>query len=175
MHDTGTVFWITGLSGAGKTSISSGLVKLFKENAIPVIHLDGDALRAVFAVGDAHTPEERLALAKRYSRLCKEISDQGIHVICSTISMFNEVREKNRSTIKRYKEVYLKVPMEVLIKRDQKGLYSGGLKGNVDNVIGLNTNFQEPQKPDKVIINDGTTTPKTIIKNIFDEFCIDLK
>ena len=102
MSKTGTVFWNTGLSSAGKTIISKILFQVFQEKSIPVIHLDGDGLRAIFTIEGTHSPEERLVLAKRYSRLCKEISDQGVHVTCSTISMFDEVRELNRVTIPEY-------------------------------------------------------------------------
>ena len=83
------------------------------------------------------------------------ISAQGIDVICATISMFRECHEWNRAHMPRYFEIYLRVPMEVLIARDQKNLYSRALAGEVSNVTGLDLGMDEPDAADAVIDNDG--------------------
>lgn len=166
--DKGIVYWITGLSGAGKTTIAKLLYDKLKSKKDNVVFLDGDVLREVFGSDIGYSQEDRRKSAMRNSRLCKELSEQGIDVICATISMFDTCREWNRKNIKNYKEIYIKVPMNVLIERNQKGLYSGALNGDIKNVMGIDIDFQEPKNPDMVVINDGSRK----LKEIIDLICI---
>ncbi|MDH5546995.1 MAG: adenylyl-sulfate kinase [Gammaproteobacteria bacterium] len=155
VNDSGTVFWVTGLSGAGKTTLASKLAQYLKENGKSVVFLDGDELREVFGDIHAHTRSERLALAKRYSRLCKMLSDQNKDVVCATISMFHEVQDWNRANIENYIEIFIDVPIEILVKRDQKRLYSHALAGKIENVMGVDVVAEFPVRPDLTIVNDG--------------------
>ena len=90
-------------------------------------------------------------------------------IIC-TISMFDEVRNWNRENIINYKEVYIRVSMDVLRKRDQKGLYSGVDAGNKDVVVGVQCDAELPKNPDFVIDNDGDETPEKIALSLYKEF-----
>lgn len=168
MRHQGTVYWVTGLAGAGKTTISNRLYEEIKAVKPNVVLLDGDILRGIFARLDAHTLEDRKELAMQYCRLCKELAAQGIDVICATISLFRECHEWNRQSIEKYREIYLKVPMEVLIERDQKKLYSRALKGEVKNVWGIDLEVQEPANADMVINNDGSFTPHQVVEQIME-------
>ena len=161
----GTVYWITGLSGAGKTTIGLELLKILntKNN---VIFLDGDELREIYGDDIGYSIDDRLKMAMRNSRLCKMLSNQGFDVICCTISMFHNIREWNRKNIHTYKEIYLKVSKEVLIDRDQKKLYSQHKSGKVKNIMGIDLKFEEPLNPDIVIQNDGIYTPEQIVSII---------
>ncbi len=152
----GEVFWVTGLAGAGKTTLAGVLVRELRRTGRKVVFLDGDAVRAVLAPDAGHSPRERLALAGQYAAMCRLINSQGITVVCATISMFSAVRQWSRENISKYCEIYLRVPMAELVKRDQKGLYRGALAGEHDNVIGVNAPFDEPETPDIIINNDGT-------------------
>lgn len=161
----GTVYWITGLAGAGKTTIGKLLYNSIKSNKDNIILLDGDKLRELYDSED-YSLEGRKKLSIKYSKLCKMVSDQGIDVICCTISMFDECRIWNRENISNYKEIYLKVSIDELIKRDQKELYTKALRKEIKNVMGIDTDFEEPKNPDLLIINNGDTPPKDIVENI---------
>ena len=152
----GRVIWITGLAGAGKTTVSV-LVRdrLRAVGAAPVL-LDGDALREIFGQTTAFDRASRLALATQYGRLCRELALQGVDVICATISMFDAVRAWNRRNMPRYFEVYLRVPASELRRRDQKGLYSNAKPGAV---VGLSEDFEEPKAADLIIDHYGDMTP----------------
>ena len=152
------VYWITGLSGAGKTTIATHLRDRLRAAGTPVVLLDGDRLRAIIAPQAGHQPEERRNLAFSYSRLCCELARQDVVAVCATISMFHDVRDWSRANIPGYFEVYLKVPLEVRQARDAKGLYSGGAE-----IVGANGDFEEPQSPDVIIINNGSISPNQAV------------
>lgn len=160
------VYWITGLAGSGKTTIGSALFRLIRKEKPNVVHLDGDQLRSIFGNGKGYSREERFELAMSYARLCKNLAEQDIDVVISTISLFGECHRWNRDNIPGYREIYLRVPMEILIKRDQKKIYSRAMKGETNNVIGVDIPFDEPTTPDCVIDNDGSSSPHLLSQKI---------
>jgi adenylylsulfate kinase len=118
----GRVFWITGLSGAGKTTVGQELWGRLRTTGRPVIFLDGDELRAVIAEDLGHSAENRRLSAMRNARLCRLLAGQGADVVCATISLFHEVQRWNRKNIPGYREIYLRVPIDELRRRDSKGI-----------------------------------------------------
>lgn len=143
------VYWITGLSGAGKTTIGRALYNELKTKDKAIVFLDGDNLREVMGGVFGYTREERIKCAMCYSRLCKMLNEQGLTVICCTISMFDQIRDWNRENIEDYVEIYVKVPQAILRERDQKGMYSSGEK----DMMGISISMEEPKNPDIVIEN----------------------
>ena len=158
------VYWLTGLSGAGKTTIGKLLYQKLRAQQDNVVFLDGDQLRQVFGDDLGYTPEQRLKSAMRNARLCKLLFDQGLDVVCCTISMFDSVRDWNRTHIPGYCEIYVKASMETLRRRDQKGLYS---QGEID-VAGVHFAIEEPKAPDLILCNDGEKTPEEQAQKIME-------
>ncbi len=154
-----TLFWLTGLSGAGKTTIGRELYAALKAEKPNVVMLDGDELRRVFAVSGSYSPEERLRLAMKYARLCHYLVDQGIDVVCATISLFHEVQAWNRDNVRDYFEVYVRAPMAVLTARDSKRLYQKNRDGELNNLMGVDLAYQAPKRPDLILDNDGSRSP----------------
>ena len=170
---SGTLYWITGLAGAGKTTIGKLLcnhIKKFKPN---IFLLDGDiarwSLKELTAKAE-YSKDSRRNLAHTYSRICKILTDQDIDVICCTVGMFDSVRDWNRENIKNYREIFIDVPIEILIQRDKKGLYSQVKEGKTQNVVGMDLKLEYPKTPDLKIINDGTFSPEHALNLIIEKF-----
>lgn len=166
----GSVYWITGLSGVGKTTIGKIFYQELRQTYQNTVFLDGDIMREVFGADLGYTESERRKCAMRYSRLCSMLQKQGLNVVCCTVSMFDEVRKWNREHIENYREIYIRVSMEVLRERDQKGLYSGCSNEKEKEVMGIHIIFEEPKSPDMVLENDGDTTPEEQAKKIIRYF-----
>jgi len=165
--DNGTVYWITGLAAAGKTTLATRLCERLRRSGRPAVLLDGDRLRAVLDAPSAHAPDERLRLAMTYARLCRELAGQGLDVVCATISMFHAVRDWNRAHIGRYREIYLQVPVEVLKARDPKFIYARHAQGRQPQVVGRDQEPELPRNPDLVIDNDGALSPDQAVDLIW--------
>lgn len=162
----GTVYWITGLSGAGKTTIGRLLYERIKEKNPNTVFLDGDILRKVFGDDLGYTKEDRRKCAMRYSRLCAMLQEQGMNVVCCTISMFDSVREWNRQNILDYVEIYIEVPMDILKRRNQKNLYQDVQQGMTENVAGVDLAAELPKAPDIILSNDGGNNPDHVCRKL---------
>ena len=162
------MFWITGLSGAGKSTVASNFVQELRNAGVPAILLDGDRLRAAIAPDAGHSVPERRDLAFAYARLCAELAGQGCVVVCATVSMFQAVRDWSRATISGYREIYLRVPMDELKSRDSKGLYGSG----TPNVVGVDAAAETPENPDLTIENFGACDPEAACARIWAELVV---
>jgi len=170
MSEKGTVYFFTGLAGAGKTTLGGLFYERLKQWKPDAVLLDGDRQRAAAGhnTGDAVTVENRYTTEARKTgawglfQHCKSLADQGLDVVCCSISMYREIRTWNRENIENYREIYVKVTRETLYKRDQKKLYSSGAK----NVVGVDLPWDEPERPDVVVWNDGGESPEEIVARL---------
>ena len=162
----GRVFWITGLSGAGKTTVGRELWSRLRAAGRPVTFLDGDALRAAIAEDLGHSVRNRRRSAMRNARLCRLLASQGPDVVCATISLFHQVQRWNRENIPGYREIYLRVPMEELRRRDSRGIYAGAQRGKARDIVGLDVPAETPEAPDLVLDNYGALDVATAVDRI---------
>lgn len=118
----GLLIWITGLSGAGKTSIANSIKKEFQKNYGKTLVINGDDLRKIFNL-NRYDQKSRLNYVKQYCKFLKFITNQNINVIFTVIGLFNEVREWNKKNIKNYYEVFIKADISKIKKKEKKYLF----------------------------------------------------
>ena len=145
----GIVFWITGLSSSGKSSISKKIFSSIEKRYGPTLRLSGDDTRKMFGL-KGYTKRERLQIGFKYHEFCKKISRLGINVLFDVVCMFEKIRKKNRKYLKNYLEIYIKTDIKILIKRKQKYFY----RVKTNNVWGIDLRPEFPKKADIVINNN---------------------
>lgn len=173
MQPPGEVLWICGLSGAGKTTLSLEIAGRLRSQGKSVVMLDGDELREVFGAAANNTKnhgrEGRLALAFQYAHLCRIIAGQGLTVVIATISLFREIFVWNRTNLPNYFEVYLKVPVEELRRRDPKGIYRRFDAGELADVAGLDLPIDEPEMADWVVEFDPSRSINAVAEYLMKQ------
>ena len=141
------VYWVTGVSGSGKSTFANILKKELEEKKINSILIDGDEIRKLLNDKYSYTKDDRLEVARIYSKLAKLISEQGVTTIVSTISLFNEIHEWNRENISDYKEILIKRDMNDILRDDKKLVYKK------NNVVGNEIPAQYPKNPEFIVEN----------------------
>lgn len=149
------LFWITGLSGSGKTTFAKLLLEKLNQSGKKSVLIDGDVIRNIFDNEADYSRNSRLKTAYQYSKLAKFLVDSELNVVCSTISLFHEVQDWNRKNIKNYLEIFLDVDLDELIKRDSKNIYSKALNKELKNVVGVDIKPEFPKNPDLVFKNSS--------------------
>lgn len=147
LPETGIVFWITGLSSAGKSENAGRLVKFLRQNGRPCVLLDGDELRAAINAQKCYTREDRVRLGLQYGNLCKLISSQGIDVVIATIALYSEIHQWKDNNLQDCCTVFLDVPIEELKNRDPKKIYARYFANELTNVAGLDLAVDYPSNP----------------------------
>ena len=154
----GILFWITGLSGSGKTTFGKAIHKDIQKLYGPTLMISGDNIRKIFYL-KGHTKEDRLKILKSYCRFAKFITNQNINLIFAVVGMFNEPRKWNRKNISNYIEIYIKSNLKEIIKLKKKRIYH---KKNIQDIVGVDIKPEFPMKPNITIIN-SFDKPKTKI------------
>ena len=159
------LIWITGISASGKSTIAKRLYKIIKKRCKNTIFLDGDTFRDLNNNDLKYTLKDRNTNAQRITKFCKYFVDQNINVICAANLTSQKYRNWCRDNIKGYYEVFIDVPLEILVKRDFKNLYKKALKGKVKNVVGVDIPFKYPKSPNLILDNSKS---KNQIKNLVE-------
>ncbi len=141
----GFTLWLTGLSGAGKTTLANELEGHLLERGMKVEVLDGDVIRENFSKGLTFSREDRDIQVRRVGFVCNLLTRNDVVAIAALISPYADVRAENRKMIGRYVEVFCNCPIEVLKERDPKGLYKKALAGEIKNFTGIDDPYETPE------------------------------
>ena len=156
----GIVFWITGISGSGKTQIGKKVKKHIVKNYGPTILFSGDDIRNIFSL-KKYSFKDRMKVVGQYGRLCKNISNQNINVIFCVVGLMHKVRKWNKANIRNYIEIFIKSPFKVVQKKSNKRIYK---KRNIKNIVGIDIKPEFPKNPDILIKNDFKTSTNSLSK-----------
>ena len=164
----GILFFLICLSGSGKTTFGKKIHKEIIKKFGPTIMISGDDIRKIFNLKGFEN-NERLEIAKKYSKFAKYITGQKINIILAVVGMYDEPRKWNRLNIENYIEIYIKSKIKNIIKHNKKKVYK---KKNPGKLIGINIKPQYPKRPDIIISNSfkfkSDKISKILIKKIYN-------
>jgi adenylyl-sulfate kinase len=160
----GFVVWLTGLSGAGKSTIANRLHAELLERGRQSELLDGDEMRKHLTKGLGFSKEDRDTNIRRIGYVAKLLARNGAVAITAAISPYREVRDELRAQIPGFVEVYVKCDIETLTERDPKGLYKKALAGEIKNFTGVNDPYEEPLHPNVVCDTARETIEESVAK-----------
>lgn len=150
---------MTGLSGAGKTTIARLLERQLKDRGIRFERLDGDVVRESLTKDLGFSKEDRDLNIERVAFVAKLLARNGVGVICSFISPYRAQRDMVREQTYNFIEVFVHAPLEVCADRDVKGLYAKAMRGEIPNFTGVSDPYEEPQDPE-IMIPTHLETPE---------------
>lgn len=169
MENKGLVVWLTGLSGAGKTTLARALREELERASHRVEILDGDEVRENLSRGLGFSKDDREANVRRIGFVARLLARNGVIVLTSLISPYRESRNDIRRMVERdgarFVEVFVRCPINVLIERDVKGLYKKALAGEIKNFTGISDPYEEPLAPD-VVINSAIESVARSVERI---------
>ena len=153
------VVWLTGLSGAGKSTIANLVEGWLALRGCHTYLLDGDNVRHGLNKDLGFTAADRVENIRRVGEVARLFVDAGVIVICSFISPFRAEREAVRGLLddSEFIEIHVTAPLEVCERRDPKGLYAKSRAGQLPNFTGINSPYEAPESPDLVL--DTTSAP----------------
>jgi bifunctional enzyme CysN/CysC len=162
-HQSGVV-WLTGLSGSGKSTIANELEISLHKEGIRTFVLDGDKIRSGLNSDLGFSNSCRTENIRRLAEVAKLMMDAGLLVITASISPFREDRRLAKILIgsENFTEVYIDVPLAVCELRDPKGLYERARKGNILNMTGIDSPYEEPLNPEIHIKNADMTVADAV-------------
>lgn len=158
------VFWLTGLSGSGKSTIAANLEKkLFAEGYFAQM-IDGDNTRSGLCRDLGFSMEERRENIRRVAELARLYCQSGIIAICSFISPTREIRGMARSIIGSddFEEIYVKADLQTCEDRDVKGLYEKARKGEIEGFTGIDSPYEEPDPADLVLDTTDSSVEESV-------------
>ena len=164
----GFTLWLTGLSGAGKSTIAHAVAERLRALGVPVEILDGDEVRLNLSKGLGFSREDRDTNVRRIGYVAKLLTRNGVAVIPAAISPFRSVRDEVRRDIGAFVEVHVKASLDECIRRDTKGLYRKALAGEIPQFTGVSDPYEEPVKPELVVDTEhedvNTSTERVIAR-----------
>lgn len=164
---TGFTVWMTGLSGAGKSTIAGLLTQELEARGRLVDVLDGDVVRTHLSKGLGFSREDRDINILRIAFVASRLSRHGAAVITAAISPYEETRRQAREQIgDHFLEVYVQCSIEELTRRDVKGLYAKALRGEISNFTGISDPYEAPANPEVIVNTENETVEESVAKII---------
>jgi bifunctional enzyme CysN/CysC len=162
----GCVIWLTGLSGSGKSTISTELERELFNRGKHVYVLDGDNMRHGLCADLGFSPEDRKENIRRVGQVAKLMADAGIICITAFISPYRSDRDLVREIVPegRFAEVYVNAPLEVCEQRDPKGLYAKARAGEIKGFTGVSSPYEPPQHPELELNTDQLSVEECVAK-----------
>jgi adenylyl-sulfate kinase len=161
----GFTLWFTGLSGAGKTTLTNALIPQLRARGVRVEVLDGDEARTNLSKGLGFSKEDRDTNIRRIGYVSRLLARNGVGVIAAAISPYREIRDEVRRHVEAdgavFVEVFVKASLESLIARDVKGLYKKALAGEIKQFTGVSDPYEEPLGPELVVETDRETVEES--------------
>lgn len=164
----GFVLWLTGLSGAGKSTIAQLLEGEFVRRGHRVELLDGDDVRTHLSKGLGFSKEDRDTNVKRIAYVAGLLARHGVVAITAAISPYEEARQWARRHTGRFVEVFVRCPLEVCAERDVKGLYARAMAGEIPNFTGVSDPYEAPANPD-IVVDTHRQTVEQSCRHILNE------
>lgn len=162
----GVTLWFTGLSGSGKTTIAKRVETILRERGVHAERLDGDVVRQSLTRDLGFSKEDRDKNIERVTFVAKLLTRNEVVVLSSFISPYRAQREASRREIGEFLEVYVRTPLDVLVKRDLKGLYKKAMAGELQGFTGVNDPYEEPESPDLICDTDKESVEESSEKVI---------
>ena len=161
----GFTLWFTGLSGAGKTTLTEAIVPELRARGVKVEVLDGDEVRTNLSKGLGFSKEDRDANIRRIGYVSRLLSRNGVGVIAAAISPYREIRDEVRASVEaegvKFIEVFVKASLDTLVARDVKGLYKKAIAGEIKQFTGVSDPYEEPLKPEVLVNSDNETVAQS--------------
>ena len=171
MNSNGVIVWLTGLSGAGKTTIAHKLKDVISAKDVNVEVLDGDVIRTNLSQGLGFSKADRDINIRRIGYVANLLSRNGVIVIVAVISPYRAVRDEVKASSNNFIEVYVNAPIEVCELRDVKGLYAAARDGKLKGFTGVDDPYEVPLDADVICFSDQESIDESVFKilTVLDE------
>lgn len=161
----GFTLWFTGLSGAGKTTLTNQLVPQLKAQGLNIEVLDGDEVRTNLSKGLGFSKEDRDTNIRRIGYVARLLSRNGVGVIAAAISPYRAIRDEVRANIEaegaKFIEIYVQASLDTLVARDVKGLYKKALAGEIKEFTGVSDPYEAPLQAEVVVSSDSESVEES--------------
>jgi adenylyl-sulfate kinase len=158
----GFTLWMTGLSGAGKTTIAIALENVLRDAGLLVERLDGDTVREGLTRDLGFSKEDRDRNIERVTFVARLLSRNGVGVIASFISPYQAARDNVRQQTTNFIEVFIDTPIDVCASRDVKGLYAKAFAGELKNFTGVDDPYEAPENPEITIYTADESVEESV-------------
>jgi adenylyl-sulfate kinase len=160
--DRGFVLWLTGLSGAGKSTVAAKLGPALAERGHRVELLDGDEVRTNLCQGLGFSRADRDTNIARIGYVAGKLSKHGVAVLVAAISPYRQARDQVRAQVDTFVEVHVAAPVSTCAERDPKGLYAKALAGEITHFTGVSDPYEPPLDPELTLHTDTESVDDSV-------------